>query len=343
MIDVRANLPAIHKYINENLTIQSTNGSHDLTFIGEDILSWVTDVVIIKFRLENIQEVPDFLDISNSLIIEKIENHESWVLIEYNWKAGIIGNESLPSLIYYPGDAAQRLSLTDASVLKGFTAMIGMGMHHIWTGFDHVLFLVALLLPSVIIFSDSKNRSRLWGIPYKSFQPVDKFKLAFVYILKVVTLFTIAHTVTLGLVALDVIVLPSRLVESVIAVSIALAAAHNIRPVFIGKEWMIAFGFGLFHGFGFASILKESAMRGEFLELTLFGFNLGVEVGQVAIICLLFPMLYFIRNLKLYTGLLVTGSVVLMMISSYWFIERAFEVDLPLGRIVYQFTGFKIE
>ena len=106
---------------------------------------------------------------------------------------------------------------------------------------------------------------------------------------------------------------------------------------------MIAFGFGLFHGFGFASVLREGAMRGEFLGLTLFGFNVGVEVGQVVIISILFPILYLLRNLKQYPGLLVTGSLALILISGYWFVERAFEIDLQLGRMVFDVTGFKIE
>ena len=96
--------------------------------------------------------------------------------------------------------------------------------------------------------------------------------------------------------------LPSRLSESVIAISIALAAYHNIQPIFKGKEWTIAFIFGFFHGFGFASVLAELG-SGEYLGLTLFGFNLGVEIGQIAVIIVIFPILYAIRKSRPYNYL----------------------------------------
>jgi hypothetical protein len=110
-----------------------------------------------------------------------------------------------------------------------------------------------------------------------------------------------------------------------------LAALHNITPVFKAKEWIIAFVFGLFHGFGFASVLGEKGLSGDFMVLSLLGFNVGVELGQVLIICAAFPILFLLRPFKIYPKILVYGSVLLILISLYWSIERGFDVDLPLG------------
>jgi len=133
---------------------------------------------------------------------------------------------------------------------------------------------------------------------------------------------------------LGIVNLPSRWVESIIAFSIGMAAFHNIKPIFMGKEWVIAFVFGLFHGFGFATVLSELGFKGENLSLSLLGFNIGVELGQVVIILLIFPILYFIRKSKLYPKLLVWLSVLLIVISLYWLVERAFEIDMPIDEYI---------
>jgi len=141
------------------------------------------------------------------------------------------------------------------------------------------------------------------------------------------------------LAAFEIISLPSRLIESIIAFSIALAAIHNIYPLIAGKEWLIAFVFGLFHGFGFASILAEKGLGGDYLVLSVFGFNLGVEIGQMAIIVLVFPILYLLRKTFLYPKIRVFGSIFLIFVALYWFIERAFNVDFPVGKIILKTLG----
>ena len=109
--------------------------------------------------------------------------------------------------------------------------------------------------------------------------------------------------------------------------------------VFSGKEWLIAFVFGLFHGFGFASVLAEKGLVGNYLGLSIFGFNLGVEIGQLAIILLVFPILYLLRKTFLYPKIRVFGSIILILFSLYWFIERAFDVDFTVLRIIKKILG----
>ena len=169
--------------------------------------------------------------------------------------------------------------------------------------------------------------------------PVERLRPALKNVVKIVTFFTIAHSITLCLAAFEIISLPPRLIESIIAISIALAAIHNIYPLVSGKEWLIAFVFGLFHGFGFASVLAEKGLGGNYLGLSVFGFNLGVEIGQLAIILLVFPILYLLRKTFLYPKIRVFGSAILILFSLYWFVERAFNIDFPVGRIIWKTLG----
>ncbi|MBV9545009.1 MAG: HupE/UreJ family protein, partial [Chloroflexi bacterium] len=151
------------------------------------------------------------------------------------------------------------------------------GVWHIWRGYDHLLFLVSLLLPAVLL-----RRQKRW-------EAVDAAYPAFLSILKVVTAFTLAHSVTLSLAAFGVVRLPSRLTESVIAASIVLAALNNIVPVVTDARARIAFGFGLLHGFGFASVLGEMGLSRDARLLSLVAFNGGIEVGQLAVVISLMP------------------------------------------------------
>jgi hydrogenase/urease accessory protein HupE len=295
------------------------------------------DYVQIYFELDNTKIVPDSLEVDYSAVFDKDDTHRGYLVTEYNWRAGVINNEANISLDFAPGNTIDTLSLTDFSVWKGFVAMVKQGVWHIWIGLDHILFLVALILPSVVRrrkkdFSDEDHKSLKKILGIRSWEPVLKFRPAFLYILKVVTFFTIAHTLTLTLASLELVDLPSRLVESIIALSIGLAAFHNIRPIFNGRDWIIAFVFGLFHGFGFASVLSDLGLTNEFLSYSLLGFNIGVEIGQIVIIALIFPVLYFLRKSKVYPRILVLGSILLIIISLIWSVERVFEIDFGIFR-----------
>jgi len=202
---------------------------------------------------------------------------------------------------------------------SAFTDYLREGVWHIWIGLDHILFLLSLLLPSVL----------LWQAAARRWDAVASFREAFVDVLKIVTAFTLAHSITLSLAALGIVELPSRLVESVIAASIIVAALNNIRPTVIARLWMVAFGFGLMHGFGFASVLADLGLPREALVLALVGFNLGVEVGQLAIVIVFLPLAFALRRTLFYRRwVMVGGSIVIAALATVWFIERAFAVKL---------------
>ena len=198
-----------------------------------------------------------------------------------------------------------------------FLVYIKEGIWHIWTGFDHVLFLVSLLLPAVLVL-----RNKRW-------EPAPRFGGAFVEVLKIVTAFTLAHSITLSLAALEVVSLPSRLVESMIALSVVLAALNNEYPVVRARLWVVAFCFGLIHGFGFASVLVDLGLPQWALLAALVGFNLGVEIGQAALVSIILPVSFAMRATRFYRKVVLTGgSWLIVVVASVWFAERAFNLRL---------------
>lgn len=193
------------------------------------------------------------------------------------------------------------------------------GVWHIGIGIDHVLFLLSLLLPAVLALS-----ARGW-------EPAARFGPVFWDVFKVVTAFTLAHSITLSLAALAVIELPSRLVESAIALSVVLAALNNLWPLVDRGRWLVAFGFGLVHGFGFASVLTDLGLPKDALLVALVGFNLGVEAGQLLIVGAFLPLAYATRRTWLYRRMVVAGgSAVIALVAALWVVERVFDVKFGL-------------
>ncbi|MDR4467418.1 MAG: HupE/UreJ family protein [Nitrospira sp.] len=211
----------------------------------------------------------------------------------------------------------QNFSIAERSRWAESMQFIHEGIWHIWLGFDHVLFLLALLLPAVLI--------RAGG----HWQAAGEFSSVCWNVVSIVTAFTVAHSLTLSLAALDIIRLPSRFVESVIAASVVLAGIGNLYPMLIGRRWIVAFGFGLIHGFGFAAVLTDLGLPQDSLLLSLVSFNIGVEIGQLVIVALFLPTAYLIRRSWSYPRLVLTGgSLAVIAIALVWFAERTFEVQV---------------
>lgn len=216
-----------------------------------------------------------------------------------------------------PDTGVLKVDPATASRLGQFGQYVVEGIWHIWIGFDHILFLLSLLLPAVLVYE-----ARRW-------QGASTFRQALGEVLWVVTAFTVAHSITLSLATLQIVELPSRWVESAIAASVVLAAANNLRPVVERRRWLVAFSFGLIHGFGFASVLTELGLPPGALALSLLGFNVGVEVGQLCIVAAFLPLAYWLRNTALYRkGVFTLGSWLTLIIALLWFIERAFNLKL---------------
>jgi hypothetical protein len=204
--------------------------------------------------------------------------------------------------------------------LAQFVTYVREGVWHIWIGFDHILFLLSLLLPAVGFW-----KAKRW-------EPAETLSQALWDVLRIVTAFTVAHSITLSLATLGLVSLPSRLVESAIAASVVLAALNNVWPVFHGRRWTVAFVFGLIHGFGFATVLADLGLPQGALALALVGFNVGVELGQLAIVAAFLPVAFWLRRTLFYRrGVLVAGSLVIAALAAAWFVERAFELPVFPG------------
>ena len=316
--DIQVHVRRIKAYFNQKIKIDLGDGLVLDDFFLHAIPK--AQYLAFNFSFENLSSVPQFIDFEFSVLFDISPNHRGFVVIENDWRSGTFDDEGNIALIFSPDEIKRRLDLTQSTVTQGYIEMFILGIHHIWYGIDHILFLFALLLPAVV------HRIK------KEWLATEKFYPAFIYVVKIVTVFTVAHTMTLSAATLGFVSLPSRLVESIIAISIAIAALDIIYPIFRGRIWLIVFVFGLFHGFGFASVLSNYAIPESYLTLSLLAFNLGVEAGQIAIIALVFPILFLVRNTDFYVRYFLKGAATLLVfVSLYWFIERGFEIDLPAG------------
>lgn len=209
------------------------------------------------------------------------------------------------------------LQLGEASIRQLLAEYIGEGIWHIWIGYDHILFLLALLLPSVYRREDS------------SCVPVDTFRPAASEVLKIVTVFTVAHSITLWLAVMEYVSLPAQWIEATIAFSIIVTAANNLWRVLPLSGWSIAFLFGLVHGFGFANVLIDLGLSDFSLAISLLGFNLGVELGQIVIVLAFLPIAFWLRHTAFYRSIIYrTGSAAIAAVAAIWFYERVANVEI---------------
>ncbi|HEY0489112.1 MAG TPA: HupE/UreJ family protein [Telluria sp.] len=219
--------------------------------------------------------------------------------------------------IFTPDAASQQLQAGDASKWRQFLDYVKHGIWHIWIGFDHILFLLSLLLPAVLVYRD-----RAW-------RGAATFREAAVDVIKIVTAFTLAHSITLTLATLGMLSLPSRLVESAIAASVVLAALNNLWPMFQRRRALAAFAFGLLHGFGFAGVLIDLGLPRASLMLSLVGFNVGVELGQIAIVCAFLPLAFLARNTVTYRKAIFSGgSALIALVALVWLAERGLDIQI---------------
>ena len=319
--DLRPFLPVIHAYLKERISLSQEGQNFPIEFIEPQIMETKMGVFLRShYQLPSVKEVPKKIDVKYDVLFDKDEDHEGYLVIGHHWKSGIIKNEGKPSLNFSKGRTENTLSLDNASTWKGFFKMVRQGAYHWRIGLDHILFLIALLLPAFVRRKENPGGSWSW-------EAIGDIKESFPYIIKVLFGLAVAYTITLSLSSLGVINLPSRIVESIIALSVGFAAFHNIRPFLKNREWLLAFGFGLFHGMGLASDLGRKGLNGEFLTMSTIGFNIGVDLALIFITGFIALVLFVLRGRSIYRSLVLYGSIILIIISLYFFIERFFEVN----------------
>lgn len=232
------------------------------------------------------------LSINYNLFFQRNVLHRGFLTIE---------NKNQYNYMFSPEQNNFTINFQENNLFKQFINYCQQGIWHIWIGFDHILFLLNLLLPAVFLYNN--------------------FKLALKDVIVIVTAFTIAHSITLALAIFNIINFPSKWVEITIALSIFLVALNNLFPVFTKYRWLLTFIFGLIHGFGFASVLLGLNFNN--LIISLFAFNIGVELGQLIIVSLFFPIIYLLRNSWLYKILIFKiGSIASAILAIIWMFER---------------------
>lgn len=251
------------------------------------------------------------LKIEYSLLFEVDPTHRGLVL--YN------NGESASTHVLSPTEPELELQTSESGLLNTFVTYVGEGVWHIWIGFDHILFLLSLLLPAVFVL---KAEAKEW-------QPVEAFRPALHTVTKVVTVFTIAHSITLWLAVMEYVTIPSQFIEATIAFSIVVTALNNLYPILPFPSWVIAFAFGLIHGFGFANVLLDLGLSNVTLGVSLFGFNVGVELGQLAIVLIFLPFAYALRRTGFYKWVIFRfGSVAVALVALIWMYERIFNAEI---------------
>lgn len=218
------------------------------------------------------------------------------------------------SALLSPERPEAQLSQADSSAWRVFGRYIVEGVWHIWIGIDHIVFLLSLLVLAPLL--PSRQRITQWPAAQQA-RPV------LIDVLAVVTAFTVAHSITLGLTILEWLTPPPDLVEPAIALSVVLAALNNLLGINSLKRWRLAFVFGLVHGFGFASVLLDLGLPASALVAALGGFNVGVELGQLAIVLVFLPVAWLLRHTRFYRWVVVTGgSAAIVVLGLVWTLER---------------------
>jgi hypothetical protein len=310
--ELRAQRGAVFAYALARLRLETSGAACDLQPLGLRADRHSDGAyAVLDFRA-NCGAAVDALSVAYSLLFDLDAQHRG--LLRFESASG--GENAI-----FSTDLRERSLEPSAppGAWSGFSDYVREGVWHIAIGADHVLFLVSLLLPAVF-----RREGARWV-------PVASLGAAAGDAARVVTAFTAAHSITLALATLGLVSLPSRWVESAIAASVAIAALHNLFPIFERARTRMAFGFGLIHGLGFASVLGDLGLARRAIAVPLVGFNLGVELGQLAGVALFVPLAYALRARPVYRCVaLVAGSCAIALIGSLWFAQRAFDLGAAL-------------
>lgn len=237
---------------------------------------------------------PSVLSISADFTNDVYPNYECLVRINYQgkiWQVALSGENAR---------ATVELTEEGPDWFLQFRSFLLLGIEHIFIGFDHILFLIGLII--------------LGG--------------RFLDLVKIVTAFTIAHSITLSLAALEWVTLPPAWVESAIALTIVYVATENFFLTHLRYRWIITGLFGLVHGFGFANVLRNLGLPRSGLVASLLSFNIGVEIGQVLIVAIAMPAIWWVHKSRYHRPMVWLVSAIILLFGLVWFLERTFQLTL---------------
>ena len=252
------------------------------------------------------QEGPTGLKLRYSLMFDQDNLHRALVKIDLP--------DSQSSAILSPERPEVSLTKANDSLTHVLARYLIEGVWHIWIGVDHILFLLSLL---ILAFLEPTRKSVI------HWPAVKNVKTSVLDVLTVVTAFTLAHSITLGLTIFKWLEPSADVIEPVIALSVVAAALNNLLGWAALRRWQLAFAFGLVHGFGFANVLLDLGLPSDQLAIALGGFNLGVELGQIAIVLVFLPLAWTLRHTIFYRWVVVVGgSLAIAALGLIWTLQR---------------------
>lgn len=275
------------------------------------------------------------LTINYDAIMHQLVTHKMFVKVGQDWDNGVLGEDSaaVDLGVLAPNTIDGSISpviinIDRGSKWNGFKKMVKLGMQHIAEGVDHLMFLIVLMLAApLIVINNTWSKST-------------KMYLSVIKLLKITAAFTIGHSLTLLAGAIGWLRLPSQPVEILIAISILISAIHALKPVFPGKETIVAGSFGLIHGLAFASTLSDLDLDGVRIGLSILGFNLGIEVMQIFVIILFMPWLIILSQYSLYKYIRVFSAVFALVASCAWILERVTNQTNIISGYMHGLSGY---
>lgn len=300
--EVQAHRGAIEAYALPRLQVKGDGLTCELRATGQAAADHTDGAyAVITFDALCDKNIPSRLTVVYDLMYEVDPYHRGIITIHDRARTA--------GAVLGPSHTEASLDLREPDRWSEFKSFLVDGIWHIWTGVDHILFLLSLLFPAVL---------------------VRKFWPACVDVIKIVSAFSLSHSVTLSLAVLGLVHVPSRLVESGIALSVLVAALNNVWPLVHRRIWLIAFAFGFIHGLGFASALTGLQLPPGAMAASLGGFSVGVEIGQEAIVLAFLPLAFAVRQTRFYQfGVVRIGSWLIVAIAAGWLVERVFDVVIP--------------
>ena len=304
---LQAMQPAITQVIQESLGVQLNEETQPLEFVSQSVVLR-NDGLYVRQRFTSPSIAPEikFVVVRYSFFNQNDKLGRAFFKLQ-------LGKEEISS-VFDSSTQTQRFALGDTKRWSTIGLFTHEGAWHIWGGPDHLLFLLTLLLPGLMLLHRSTGTTDTDN---------NGTKTAAWFALKVITAFTLAHSITLLASVLDVISLPSRWIESAIALSIMISAALNLQTRIQWSQWKLAFIFGLIHGMGFANGLRELGLSQTYFIETVLAFNVGVELGQIAaVVAVGIPIILLARQARTKQIVMTYGSWGVLLISGIWLVQR---------------------
>jgi hypothetical protein len=312
--------PSVHAYLAERLAVPGWR----VRLTGLAVVQEVGPPDLrARFALQPPPGVsPRRFDLHYRAVIDRVPNHIALVVARNDFAGGWLSDD--PQLLggLQAGATLLRIDRGRGSDWRGFVASVRLGMHHIAEGHDHLLFLVALLLPAPLLAAGARWNG-YGGLRYTARRLV-----------AVVTAFTIGHSLTLIGGAFLGWRLPTQPVEVAIAASILVSAIHAWRPLFAGREAWVAGGFGLVHGLAFATLIGRFGLDPLQQAKSILGFNIGIELVQLLVVAAVMPTLVLLARTRFYPGVRATGAALAGVAALAWIVERLFAAENPVGRAI---------